>query len=440
MSRVTSGPPRSSRPRRRTLRAALAAPLLAAALFVAACGEEKADSSTAADAAPAATSTTATGAGGTASGPLGDAARLAAAYVGGTPGRADASLKPVKIGFINTQGGVEDDPDATATAQAAVDLVNEQLGGIEGHPLELETCFVVNAAEDNQACAQRFAADDDVAVVQIGMGSALDPIYTTLRGRRAILGGLAIEPSSLVAPAVFYTPGAARTGTTMAQFAKDRLDARKVAFVYGGDERGVQALAPAFEDLGMTYTAASMGEEGAQLNAALVATKAKDADAIVFLGSGATCAQLEKTKTSLGIDTPVIGTDLCASREVAEALGDYPRWNFIYQSANYNDPSNPEVAAVQAAMEEYQSGVPYSLIFPFGNTLALAKIFNELGVDALTFENVERALRAFEGPVFAGPQRLACGSLAAEGQPALCSPTAIVSSYVGDDVWEDNTP
>src|SRR5262245_31231256 len=61
-------------------------------------------------------------------------------YTGGKEGKADSSLPPVTIGYINQEGGVPSFPEATQGMEAAVDYVNEELGGIEGHPLALKKC------------------------------------------------------------------------------------------------------------------------------------------------------------------------------------------------------------------------------------------------------------------------------------------------------------
>ena len=63
-------------------------------------------------------------------------------YVGGKAGPANKSLPPVYIGYINQQGG----PTsigllATAGAQMAVNYANAELGGVDGHPIQLVTCF-----------------------------------------------------------------------------------------------------------------------------------------------------------------------------------------------------------------------------------------------------------------------------------------------------------
>src|SRR6516225_7185912 len=70
-------------------------------------------------------------------------------YVGGTAGPANQSLPPVKIGFINQQGGpTAVGLHATDGAKMAVNYANAELGGIGGHPIVLDTCFIASAEEE----------------------------------------------------------------------------------------------------------------------------------------------------------------------------------------------------------------------------------------------------------------------------------------------------
>src|SRR5262245_20528042 len=58
------------------------------------------------------------------------------AYTKGTDGPADTSLEPVKIGWVNVQGGslTPLGESATGAAELAVKYINDHLGGIGGHP------------------------------------------------------------------------------------------------------------------------------------------------------------------------------------------------------------------------------------------------------------------------------------------------------------------
>lgn len=179
-----------------------AAVIAAAALFVASCGSSnKSDNGAAgttaagAETTAAAAATTA-GAAETSASAAGSSAPAEvegkvtdfAGYVGGS-GAADASLPPVKIGYFNQQGGsIEVTHTNVDGINAAVKYVNEEAGGIGGHPLEVVTCYVANTEEEGQQCGQKFANDKDIVAVVAGPTFIGTESFYAARGLQA--GGL----------------------------------------------------------------------------------------------------------------------------------------------------------------------------------------------------------------------------------------------------------
>lgn len=72
---------------------------------------------------------------------------------------------PIKIGLADPTSGPAPYPEAGYGAQAAVHYVNTDLGGINGHPLQLVTCNTDGTPETNVNCANTFVQDGVVAVV-----------------------------------------------------------------------------------------------------------------------------------------------------------------------------------------------------------------------------------------------------------------------------------
>ena len=73
-----------------------------------------------------------------------------AAYVGGS-GPADGSLEPVRIGYVNQQGGeIEVTALNVEGVEIAAEYINTEAGGIGGRPVEIVTCFIANSEEEGQ--------------------------------------------------------------------------------------------------------------------------------------------------------------------------------------------------------------------------------------------------------------------------------------------------
>ena len=124
--------------RHKNLRFAGAAVALAA-LAVAGCGSggNSGSASASSPAAPPASLPASTGTGGQGA----QSVTNYLAYVGGKAGPANKSLPPVYIGYVNQQGGpTAVGLRATAGAQMAVNYANAELGGVDGHPVQLVTC------------------------------------------------------------------------------------------------------------------------------------------------------------------------------------------------------------------------------------------------------------------------------------------------------------
>ena len=148
-----------------------------------------------------------------------------AAYVGGS-GPADDSLEPIKIGYFNQQGGaVEVTHTNIDGVNDAVQYVNEEAGGIGGHPLEVVTCYVANAEEEGQQCGQQFANDDSiVAVISGPTFIGTESFYAALAGSKPVIHGVSVSPADTVQEtAAVLFGGAKYILAPYATFARDVL-------------------------------------------------------------------------------------------------------------------------------------------------------------------------------------------------------------------------
>ena len=124
-------------------------------------------------------------------------------YVGGKAGKANASLPPVYIGWVNQQGGQQQiGPLATNGAQSAIKYINTELGGVGGHPVALKTCYIRSAEEEGTTCGQKFLADKSISVIDEGAVAigGLSPKRLSMLGTllaSVIAGGIGILAASI---------------------------------------------------------------------------------------------------------------------------------------------------------------------------------------------------------------------------------------------------
>jgi branched-chain amino acid transport system substrate-binding protein len=166
--------------------------LAAGALVAAGCGSDSDSSSTTGGSATtAAAGAATTAAGGAATTAAGGAATTAAggssptaASSGGSvptaaPVKADSSMSPVLVGFHNIEGGAISLPEIRQGFESGINYVNEELGGINGHPVKIESCKTDVTPESSVNCANQFVEKNVVMAVQ-GVDVAADaalPIF-----------------------------------------------------------------------------------------------------------------------------------------------------------------------------------------------------------------------------------------------------------------------
>ena len=66
---------------------------------------------------------------------------------------------PIRIGTINQDTGAAGAfPELTTADRTAIDFINTELGGVDGHPIELVACNTQFSPDLSQACAQQMVA------------------------------------------------------------------------------------------------------------------------------------------------------------------------------------------------------------------------------------------------------------------------------------------
>jgi branched-chain amino acid transport system substrate-binding protein len=418
-------------------RAAALAILVVAAL-VAACGSDDDNgggSTTAANTGTAAAKPSTSGAGGAGEKSVTDYQ----AYVGGTAGKADSSKSTVYIGWVNQQGGQQEiGGAATDGADLAVKLVNEQLGGIDGHPVALKKCFIKNAEEEGTTCGQKLGNDKSVsAIVLGGIAIGIQPFYSTIAGRKTVIVGVAATPIDTVQKnSIVLFGDATHVLAPFGTYARDVLHAKSAAIVYpsiAGITTGAAALAKGLTDAGVKVKKVGYSASQTDLIGPLTAAGAQTADIVIPYSDASGCVNQAKGLKQLGItDTKKIVTaPLCLNPLVQKGLGgDYPHWTYAIASSLFGDKTDPGMPPYMKVTQQY--GVKTApdpwVIVSFGTMLTTIKAINEAGSTASSSAVLDK-LKAFKGPVALGAPELACGKYA--NAPAVCNDRAQFFTYEG---------
>jgi branched-chain amino acid transport system substrate-binding protein len=366
-------------------------------------------------------------------------------YVGGKSGAANPKLSPVVIGAVNTQGGqVLIGPGWTKGVQTAAQYVNKYLGGVQGHPLVVSTCFTTGAEEEGTKCGQKFANDKRVSVVLMGaVAIGNQSLYAALGGKKPTVNGVALLPVDAT-----QKNGFALFGTNdsvlgpWGTFAKTKLHAKTAAVIYPqipGIDVGAKVEKTSLEDAGISTKLVGFDPNATDLTGPLTAAGAQTADIVVPQSNAAGCVNVAKTLDQLGVKgSKVVSNPLCLTPEVASGLGgDLAPWVYGIASTLAADKTDKAAAPFNKALGQLKQSKLASdawVIVAWGQVLTTVKMMNQIGVSKLTPARFTTAIRGFKGPQALGAPSLSCGKYKTE--PAACNDQTQFFQYQGKGVFK----
>ncbi|MEN3280877.1 MAG: branched-chain amino acid transport system substrate-binding protein [Solirubrobacteraceae bacterium] len=425
--------------RARACTAALILAAVAGAGTLAACGSsnDNGSSSSSTSTAQAGAKSTSTAAAGSTE--VGAGVTDYVKYVGGKAGAADTSKSPVTIGFVNQQGGANDvGPGSTDGAKLAVDFVNKYAGGIDGHPVQLHTCFISTAEEQGQTCGQKMANDKAVDVVGVGaVAIGAQPLNASIAGEKPMVWGVSVNEVDTKNKNGYILFGdsfhiLAPWGT----FGRDVLHAKSAAVVYPqvpGIIEGANAMVKGLQAAGLTVKRVGYEPNATDLVGPLAAAGAQSADMIVPQSDAKGCVNLAKALEQSGVKAPVVSNPLCLSPVVSKGLGgDVPKWYYGIASSLTADPTDPAAKTMVDAMTKLGKAnlaadpwVPTTM----ATVLTIIRFMNAVGADKLSSAAIAEQAKAFKGPLAFGAPSLQCGKY--PEAPAVCNDQTKFFKYDG---------
>lgn len=368
------------------------------------------------------------------------------AFTRGTPGKADPKKAPIVIGYVNDEGGVPSFPEGTVAARAAVQFVNEKLGGVRGHPLRLSECLISTGEEQGQGCAQKFLGNKRIKVVveaQAVVGS--QAFHQTLGGKLPVVIAVPISPADATAKNA-YAIGSGVFGVIpgTASFAKV-VKAKTASLLFPGDDPTGQLAAKNIKEAltraGVTVTDVGYKFSSPDMLPSVIASGAGKTDVTITLfPSPPSCIAGAKALQQANVTKPTVGLSACIAEPVKQALGDYPKMTYIALNTNPSIPGDPATDAYVRVMKTYaaaNANVGGFAPFSFVAVLAAVRALNLSGGKAATPAKVGSVLKAWKGPTPMSPPNVKYGSV--PGLPAIPSLQTRLYEYKGNGNWVDVT-
>jgi branched-chain amino acid transport system substrate-binding protein len=368
-------------------------------------------------------------------------------YVGGS-GKADMSLSPVTIGWVNEQGGPPSEtfPQATLAAEATVKMINDELGGVHGHPVQLSTCFNAAVEAQGTTCGEQMLNSKGVEVIAEGIDAVGNAsMYGVLNGAISTLIGVSADPADDTGKNAFELEGSGASATVaFGPFLRKQYpNAKTIAIAY----QNLPGAAPISEAIrnsasksGFTVTMIPYSSTATDLIGP--ATEMEQADIAVPDCGFVDCPLMAKAISEINGAKPAISVPLWTDLPgAAYPGGDLPKWIAGEATANLAYTADPGVAAYFKAVESYGLSFanainPFAGI-AFGNLLIADKIMNEIPFASLSRSAVTAKLRSYVGPIPLGPTQINCTGTLYPADTNSCSDYDQFFAYSGHGQWKE---
>lgn len=360
-----------------------------------------------------------------------------------------ATGEPIRLGMVNQENTPAGSyPELSQAAQAAIDFVNEQLGGVDGRPIELQVCNTEFSAEGSTSCGQRFVEDDVVAVLG-GIDVFGNAVEVLADNDIPYVGGIPISTQSVQSPNSFQWSGGT-WGATVA-FSQHAIEtgAERVSIVYGefgSITHSAEVGRDVLEDAGVDVQLVPYPIMATDISAALNAAAASDPDALFVLAADSGCKAGFAGVADLDLDAAAYFVGACASPAIIEEAG-YERTNgaiFNVEGPIGADQPADDFLLYTSVIEQFgPDGLdPIGAgTVSFRAFMNLYAVLHQLEGDLTPTAIAEALSQQVDAPSFAG-HPYTCDGEQFPGLPAMCSPQQILGrmtdgqlAQVGD--WID---
>ena len=355
------------------------------------------------------------------------------------PVAADDSLEPIRIGMINQESTAAGSfPELRFAAEAAINFINAELGGVDGRPLELVPCITEFSVESSQACAQELVLEDVVALVG-GIDVLVQGALPVLeQNGLPIVGGIPAGLAEQRSPSSFSFSGGTAGG--MAAFMRHAADqGYEKAFIAYGEFDSFQVAAEDYgarvaEDLGLEVRLHAFPLFGADYTSVLNDAKAFGAQAVVINAADAACVPVMEGFRDFGFEGTLYLFGACAADEIIDAAGG-AEVGVVFNGEGPPDADDVDGTVFDLASTEYNTGNAQAAgTVAFRGMMNLYAVLAELGGDDITSEGIVEVLeRAVDRRSFWG-HPYTCDGNQVPGLPSLCAPQQALFTFVDGEL------
>ena len=318
------------------------------------------------------------------------------------PVEADYSLPAVRIGLMNQENDpIGSFPEIRFGIEGAVNYINAELGGIDGHPVELVTCLQ-NSVPAAQECAQELATSDLVSVINgVNIWTVAFDFYGTM-GDTPVIGGLPLFAGDYNQPnARYFNGGSVQVYSAAARFVAEDIGVDKVAVLVNQNPAATAALdsglAPIFDAYGIEYEAIDVPIPLTDAIPPVSQANAANADLVMLLAAGNECVPVIRAANQLGIPAEkMFYSATCDTEDIYAEVGELMVGSYIHKGG-YTDrevwaPAEvwDEFDRTDGLLEKYSPEATDASFTGLGwaTMLDIYDLYSEIGYENLTADTI----------------------------------------------------
>ena len=249
-------------------------------------------------------------------------------------------------------GGIGTSALVEQGAKAAVDYVNADLGGLEGHKVSLYICENQNSPAGGQTCANDMVQHGVVAVVESFTGQGQTEVPTIVGAGIPYVVVTGASTAELTSPGAYDLEGGFPAYLGAMALSAKQHGIKKVAFVV---ENVPAAIQGAQELGGIVYKAAGVGLDivpvnpgTADISPQLQSAVSSGANAVGVIGDVTLCSSFLKAYNTLGLSLPRYVLSTCQDPSILDSatLDKALAGSYITTTTQSSKSDNTEYAAI----------------------------------------------------------------------------------------------
>jgi branched-chain amino acid transport system substrate-binding protein len=349
-----------------------------------------------------------------------------------------ATGTPVKIGLINNEGSSPvAEPGTGDAAVAAADYANAELGGIAGHPIQVDRCSENEDTASATACANKMVQDNVAAVVigTTGLGNTMVPIIT--KAGIPYVSATGSSTDELTAPDTFmWTGGFPADLSGMAAYSKQHGIKNVTAFVVDVPSAiaGAKQIGDAaFKAAGVGFTVEPVPGGVPDATAQVTAGLASKPGAAAIVADATTCTSILKALNVVSPGLTTMMVTACADTAVLNSLGAAMNGTLVFGRSD-TQSSAPEAALYRYVMATYYptANATGDSVTGYQGMLGLVRVTASLTGDP-TPASITAAIKSAANVVLPAGAGLTftCNGKAMVGLSSNCSKADVVLTLQG---------